>query len=161
MCDHPYLVSLLFAVLVSLHPVTFCYYLSYRGLADCFPDGSGDSDIDSLLLAASQQFKGPVENATEIDDLFLEASQNYDLMASEGACAGKPTPPVATSGKGKRSVSNPRYAYPKSNKDVQNVRESAIPKKTNSTPSGLSIEWRIYHRRRSIAGISCVRSLPQ
>ena len=30
LCDHPYLVSLLFAVLVSLHPVTFSnvfYYL--------------------------------------------------------------------------------------------------------------------------------------
>ena len=32
LCDHPYLVSLLFAVLVSLHPVTFSnvfYYLSF------------------------------------------------------------------------------------------------------------------------------------
>ena len=34
LCDHPYLVSLLFAVLVSLHPATFlmffitCYYSS-------------------------------------------------------------------------------------------------------------------------------------
>ena len=26
LCDHPYLVSLLFAVLVSLHPVTFPMY---------------------------------------------------------------------------------------------------------------------------------------
>ena len=34
LCDHPYLVSLLFAVLVSLHPVTFSnvfYYLYILG----------------------------------------------------------------------------------------------------------------------------------
>ena len=35
LCDHPYLVSLLFAVLVSLHPVTFSnvfYYLYNYGM---------------------------------------------------------------------------------------------------------------------------------
>ena len=57
-------------------------------------------------------------------------------MASEGACAGKPTPPVATSGKGKWSVSNTRYGSPKRDKDVQNAQESAIPKKVK-----LNTQW--------------------
>ena len=38
LCDHPYLVSLLFAVLVSLHPVTFSnvfYYLYIYVLRSC------------------------------------------------------------------------------------------------------------------------------
>ena len=37
LCDHPCLVSLLFAVLVSLHPVTFSnvfYYFKYRNKAE-------------------------------------------------------------------------------------------------------------------------------
>jgi len=51
----------------------------------------------------------------EMDKLFLQASQSYELMASEGACAvRKPSPPVATSGKGKRRVTQTKYGFPKS-----------------------------------------------
>ena len=39
LCDHPYLVSLLFAVLVSLHPVTFSnvFYYLYNNIIGCSP----------------------------------------------------------------------------------------------------------------------------
>ena len=35
LCDHPYLVSLLFAVLVSLHPVTFSNVFYYLYNKEC------------------------------------------------------------------------------------------------------------------------------
>lgn len=43
---------------------------------------SGNDDINSLLPTVSQQFEG-VLGDTEVDELFLQASQSYELMASE------------------------------------------------------------------------------
>jgi len=54
----------------------------------------------------------------------------------------KPSPPVATSGKGKQSITQTRYSSPKSNKDVQNAQKSAIPKKTKLNTPWAENKWR-------------------
>jgi len=114
-------------------PVPPEFHLGWEELLE----GSDDSeelllpnidDIDLLLLAASQLFEGPVGDTEvgEMDELFLQVSQSYKLMTSEGVCAvSKPSSPVATSGKRKWS-----------DKDVQNAWKSGIPKKMK-----LNTQW--------------------
>ena len=71
-------------------PVPPEFHLGWEELLE----GSDDSEelplpnidnIDSLLLAASQRFEGPLGDTEvgEMDKLFLQASQSYELMASE------------------------------------------------------------------------------
>ena len=59
LCDHPYLVSVLFAVLVSLHPVTFSnvfyylLYISYRVYDNCLYSPVQISNCEVTLLYGS------------------------------------------------------------------------------------------------------------
>ena len=126
------------------------------------PDGSGDCNIDSLLLAASQQFEGPAP--VEIDDLFLEHRRTTKrvlvnlLRQSQQQVV-----------KGSAVFRTPVMPLQRAIKTFRTYGSRLFQRRQNSTPSGqgthgaigLSIEWRIYRRRRSIAGTTCVWSLPQ
>ena len=62
LCDHPYLVSLLFAVLVSLHPVTFfitCNYITRHNFLYTRSVTRGNRTPGSRDATGSNSLGGP------------------------------------------------------------------------------------------------------
>ena len=110
----------------------------YSNKLDIAPEGwgigPGESDgfqeTEELFLAASQKFESIDESSEpEIDELFKVASQQI-----------------------KKSKLEDRFAEPVSSKEIAELRQSAIPKKTQkSTAWGLKI-WRDWaeHRRDNL-----------
>ena len=99
-------------------------------------------ELDELLMAASQQYEQSSQQhetyCTEekLDELFLEASQLLDVEPLDNSMVVKPSGkqqidvepldnPVVVKPSGKR-----RFGQPQSEKDIQTVKESRVPKKT-------------------------------
>ena len=98
---------------------------------------SSTTDIDELLLAASQRFEleaGSVhasdyENVDQaMDDFLLEASQHLDLDFS-GLVS------VDEADASALQVQTDRFGSPQSALDVRKVKESRVPKKTKANTS--------------------------
>jgi hypothetical protein len=122
------------------------FQIGWEELLGCDDDLPAPDDIDSLLLAASQMFELPVGEVggSELDQLLLQASQTY-----EGCVVSHTSPPVTRSstrkGKGKASAvpdSSTRYGSPKSNKAIEKARKSAVPKKTRLNTEWAEKTWR-------------------
>ena len=105
-------------------------------------DGRVSDELDELLMAASQQYKQSSQqyetHCTEgqLDELFLEASQLLDIEPLNNSMVVKPSgkqqvnvepldKPVVVKPSGKH-----RFGQPQSEKDIQTVKKSRVPKTT-------------------------------
>ena len=87
-----------------------------------------DSDVDQLLLAASQEF--------EDEELLLAASKAF-----ENENVSMPGPSKAD---------DLRFGAPRSSVDIKEIKDSGVPKKTKANTSWTTSiwrEWAIYRSR--------------
>lgn len=104
-------------------------------------------DVDEVLFAASQQYEGSEIATTTVlfdsdpalDELFLAASQQVGELTTVNATTSATSLTVAQS---------TSFGLPQREKDVEEVKQSRVPKKTQQNTNWAEAVWREWAKHR-------------